>query len=69
VASISPRSCVNLEGFSRRKGQARAFLIQFAETAPSWRVRQRPFRPGRDPGAGAEDAAEVIGQLTRITRG
>jgi len=58
-----------LEGLSRRKGQARAFLIQFAEDACCLEqfgndrfdlaVIQAPTR---------EDAAEVIGQLTRIAR-
>lgn len=59
----------HLEGLSRRKGQARAFLIQFAETACRFEhyaddrfdlaVIQAPAR---------EEAAEVIGHLTRIAR-
>ncbi|MFJ4433706.1 hypothetical protein ACIPZG_22425 [Pseudomonas sp. NPDC089395] len=59
----------HLEGLSRRKGQARAFLIQFAETACHLEqfgndrfdlaVIQAPV---------AQDAAQVIGHLTRIAR-
>ncbi|MBC3420120.1 MULTISPECIES: hypothetical protein [unclassified Pseudomonas] len=59
----------NLDGFSRRKGQARAFLIQFAEAACNLAhyandrfdlaVIQAPI---------GEDAGEIIGQLTRIAR-
>lgn len=59
----------NLDGLSRRKGQARAFLLQFAETCDGFAqfgndrfdlaVIQAPL---------AADAAEVIGQLTRIAR-
>jgi len=59
----------HLEGLSRRKGQARAFLIQFAETS----CRLEQFGNDRfdlaviqAPAPG--DAAEVIGHLTRIAR-
>jgi len=59
----------HLEGLSRRKGQARAFLIQFAETT----CRLEQFGNDRfdlaviqAPAPG--DAAEVIGHLTRIAR-
>ncbi|MFJ4054242.1 hypothetical protein ACIPZC_12410 [Pseudomonas sp. NPDC089743] len=59
----------HLEGLSRRKGQARAFLIQFAETA----CRLEQFGNDRFDLAviqapAAQHAAEVIGHLTRIAR-
>ncbi|MFJ4155670.1 hypothetical protein ACIPZF_12885 [Pseudomonas sp. NPDC089752] len=59
----------HLEGLSRRKGQARAFLIQFAETT----CRLEQFSNDRFDLAviqapALHDAAEVIGHLTRIAR-
>ncbi|WP_085674662.1 MULTISPECIES: hypothetical protein [unclassified Pseudomonas] len=59
----------HLEGLSRRKGQARAFLIQFAEDA----CRLEQFGSDRFDLAviqapAREDAAQVIGELTRIAR-
>lgn len=59
----------HLEGWSRRKGQARAFLIQFAETT----CRLEQFGNDRFDLAviqapEPDDAAEVIGHLTRIAR-
>lgn len=59
----------HLEGLSRRKGQARAFLIQFIDGVGQLEqygndrfdlaVIQSPL---------ASEAAEVIGQLTRVAR-
>ncbi|NIE77820.1 hypothetical protein F3J44_09845 [Pantoea sp. Tr-811] len=59
----------HLEGLSRRKGQARAFLIQFAEAG----CHLEPYANDRFDLAviqapAREDAARVIGQLTRIAR-
>jgi len=59
----------HLEGLSRRKGQARAFLIQFAETT----CRLEQFGNDRFDLAviqapAPDDAVEVIGHLTRIAR-
>ena len=59
----------HLDGLSRRKGQARAFLIQFVESSGDLgsygndrfdlAVIQAPV---------GDDAARVIGHLTRIAR-
>ncbi|MFK3772676.1 hypothetical protein KSS93_12390 [Pseudomonas xanthosomatis] len=59
----------NLDGFSRRKGQARAFLIQFFEScAQLGQYGNDRFDLAVIQAPAAEDAAEVIGQLTRIAR-
>ncbi|MFI7857684.1 MULTISPECIES: hypothetical protein [Pseudomonas] len=59
----------HLEGLSRRKGQARAFLIQFTDDA----CRLEQFGSDRFDLAviqapAREEAAYIIGQLTRIAR-
>jgi len=59
----------HLEGLSRRKGQARAFLIQFAHSP--WRLEQ--FASDRFDLAviqapAREEAAHIIAHLTRIAR-
>ncbi|MFJ3073484.1 MULTISPECIES: hypothetical protein [Pseudomonas] len=59
----------HLEGLSRRKGQARAFLIQFAETACHLeQFGNDRFDLAVIQAPTAQDAAEVIGHLTRIAR-
>ncbi|MCV9919916.1 hypothetical protein OIU19_14065 [Pseudomonas sp. BT-42-2] len=59
----------HLDGFSRRKGQARAFLIQFAETCGLLeQYGSDRFDLAVIQSPAAEDAAEVIGHLTRIAR-
>ncbi|GLR37820.1 hypothetical protein GCM10011247_32180 [Pseudomonas plecoglossicida] len=59
----------HLEGLSRRKGQARAFLIQFAETACHLgQFGNDRFDLAVIQAPAAQDAAEVIGHLTRIAR-
>ncbi|MFK8330770.1 hypothetical protein M2D63_012230 [Pseudomonas sp. BJa5] len=58
-----------LDGWPRRKGRATAFLIQFAATGDS--LGQYPsdrFDLAVIQSPGAEDAAEVIGHLTRVAR-
>ena len=59
----------HLEGLSRRKGQARAFLIQFADAGC------RLAQYGNDrfdlaviQAPAQDEAADVIGHLTRIAR-
>ncbi|MFG0409570.1 hypothetical protein [Pseudomonas sp. NY5710] len=59
----------HLEGLSRRKGQARAFLIQFADdTCNLAQYGQDRFDLAVIQSPGPQDAAEVIGHLTRIAR-
>ncbi|MFT0519429.1 hypothetical protein [Pseudomonas faucium] len=59
----------HLEGLSRRRGQARAFLIQFAETACHLeQFGNDRFDLAVIQAPTAQDAAEVIGHLTRIAR-
>ncbi|WP_449433935.1 hypothetical protein [Pseudomonas putida] len=59
----------HLEGLSRRKGQARAFLIQFAETCGHLGgYADDRFELAVIQAPEAQDAAEVIGHLTRIAR-
>ncbi|CAM4068781.1 hypothetical protein CCOS865_01931 [Pseudomonas reidholzensis] len=59
----------HLDGFSRRKGQARAFLIQFAETfALLDQYAADRFDLAVIQAPAADQAAEVIGHLTRIAR-
>jgi hypothetical protein len=59
----------HLEGLSRRKGQARAFLIQFAETACHLeQFGNDRFDLAVIQAPAAQDAAQVIGHLTRIAR-
>ncbi|WP_434771170.1 hypothetical protein [Pseudomonas entomophila] len=59
----------HLDGLSRRKGQARAFLIQFAEVGQDLSEHaddQFDLAVVQAPVGGG--AAEVIGHLTRIAR-
>ncbi|AXO87876.1 hypothetical protein ACE1YR_15285 [Pseudomonas sp. K1(2024)] len=59
----------NLDGFSRRKGQARAFLIQFAENACDLaRYASDRFDLAVIQAPTGEHAGEIIGHLTRIAR-
>lgn len=59
----------NLDGFSRRKGQARAFLIQFVEAACDLaQYGSDRFDLAVIPAPSAEQADDVIAQLTRIAR-
>ena len=59
----------HLDGLSRRKGQARAFLIQFSETCASLaHYGSDRFDLAVIQSPEAENAAEVIGHLTRIAR-
>ncbi|WDY59681.1 hypothetical protein [Pseudomonas sp. PSKL.D1] len=59
----------HLEGLSRRKGQARAFLIQFAETACGLeQYGNDRFDLAVIQAPAAHEAAQVIGHLTRIAR-
>lgn len=59
----------HLEGLSRRKGQARAFLIQFADSG--YHLAQYGndrFDLAVIQAPAPNEAAEVIGHLTRIAR-
>ncbi|HDS1737240.1 MULTISPECIES: hypothetical protein [Pseudomonas] len=59
----------HLDGLSRRKGQARAFLIQFADSCgllDQYATDRFDLAVIQAPAAG--EAAEVIGHLTRIAR-
>ena len=59
----------HLEGLSRRKGQARAFLIQFADSCcylAQYGTDRFDLAVIQAPAL--EEAAEVIGHLTRIAR-
>lgn len=59
----------HLDGLSRRKGQARAFLIQFAETCCDLeQYGNDRFDLAVIQAPAAQDAGEVIGHLTRIAR-
>ncbi|MDF0730982.1 hypothetical protein P0Y43_09625 [Pseudomonas entomophila] len=59
----------NLDGFSRRKGQARAFLIQFAEAACNLaQYGNDRFDLAVIQAPSAEQAVDVIAHLTRIAR-
>ncbi|BCJ07902.1 MULTISPECIES: hypothetical protein [Pseudomonas] len=59
----------NLDGFSRRKGQACAFLIQFSDSCEQLdQYGNDRFDLAVIQAPAAEEAAEVIGQLTRIAR-
>jgi len=59
----------HLDGWSRRKGQARAFLIQFVDPAASLgQYASDRFDLAVVQSPGAAEAAEVIGQLTRVAR-
>lgn len=59
----------NLDGFSRRKGQACAFLIQFSDSCEQLdQYGNDRFDLAVIQAPEAEVAAEVIGQLTRIAR-
>ncbi|MEN5033964.1 hypothetical protein [Pseudomonas sp. TWI929] len=59
----------HLEGLSRRKGQARAFLIQFADTGGHLeQYGNDRFDLAVIQAPAPEEAAEVIGHLTRIAR-
>ncbi|MFB4393520.1 MULTISPECIES: hypothetical protein [unclassified Pseudomonas] len=59
----------NLDGLSRRKGQARAFLIQFAETPCNLaQYGSDRFDLAVIQAPSADEAGEVIAQLTRIAR-
>jgi hypothetical protein len=59
----------HLEGLSRRKGQARAFLIQFTETCCHLaQYGNDRFDLAVIQSPASAEAAEVIGHLTRIAR-
>ncbi|AGZ34457.1 hypothetical protein C4Q28_18390 [Pseudomonas sp. SWI6] len=59
----------HLEGLSRRKGQARAFLIQFAESCFDLeQYGNDRFDLAVIQAPTAQDAGQVIGHLTRIAR-
>ncbi|WP_028694407.1 hypothetical protein [Pseudomonas cremoricolorata] len=59
----------HLEGLSRRKGHARAFLIQFADRDSDLaRYASDRFDLAVIQSPAAEVAGEVIAQLTRIAR-
>ncbi|MBJ9977298.1 hypothetical protein IAE35_19130 [Pseudomonas sp. S75] len=59
----------NLDGFSRRRGQARAFLIQFAESACNLaHYGTDRFDLAVIQAPSGEQAAETISHLTRIAR-
>ncbi|GHS80097.1 hypothetical protein PPUJ20066_24320 [Pseudomonas putida] len=59
----------HLEGLSRRKGQARAFLIQFTETCCHLaQYGNDRFDLAVIQAPASAEAAEVIGHLTRIAR-
>jgi len=59
----------HLEGLSRRKGQARAFLIQFTETCCHLaQYGNDRFDLAVVQAPASAEAAEVIGHLTRIAR-
>jgi hypothetical protein len=59
----------HLEGLSRRKGQARAFLIQFSDTGCHLvQYGNDRFDLAVIQSPAADEAAEVIGHLTRIAR-
>lgn len=59
----------HLEGLSRRKGQARAFLIQFAAAHTDLaRYGDDRFDLAVIQAPDAEHASEVIAHLTRIAR-
>ncbi|MBK5006244.1 hypothetical protein [Pseudomonas sp. S32] len=59
----------HLEGLSRRRGQARAFLIQFAETGHHLaQYANDRFDLAVIQAPAPEDAAEIIGNLVRIAR-
>ncbi|PSS59081.1 hypothetical protein [Pseudomonas sp. BBP2017] len=58
-----------LDGWPRRKGSATAFLIQFADTRASLdQFANDRFDLAVIQSPCAEDAAEVIGHLTRVAR-
>lgn len=58
-----------LDGWPRRKGRATAFLIQFADHSLSLsHFANDRFDLAVVQAPSAEDAAEVIGHLTRIAR-
>ncbi|MFK3909137.1 hypothetical protein ACI2KD_13865 [Pseudomonas monteilii] len=59
----------HLDGLSRRKGQARAFLIQFAEAGQDLSIHaDDQFDLAVVQAPVGSEAAEVIGHLTRIAR-
>ncbi len=59
----------HLEGLSRRKGQARAFLIQFADTCCHLaQYGNDRFDLAVIQAPALDEAAEVIGHLIRIAR-
>ncbi|MBK4988032.1 hypothetical protein [Pseudomonas sp. S36] len=59
----------HLEGLSRRRGQARAFLIQFAETGQHLaQYANDRFDLAVIQAPAPEDAADIIGNLVRIAR-
>jgi hypothetical protein len=59
----------HLEGLSRRKGQARAFLIQFADSdCHLAQYGNDRFDLAVIQAPAPDEAAEVIGHLTRIAR-
>lgn len=59
----------HLDGWSRRKGQARAFLIQFTSSAESFgHYANDRFDLAVIQSPAAADAAAVIGHLTRVAR-
>ncbi|KTS99622.1 hypothetical protein [Pseudomonas parafulva] len=59
----------HLEGLSRRRGQARAFLIQFAETGEHFaQYANDRFDLAVIQAPAPEASAEVIGHLVRIAR-
>jgi hypothetical protein len=58
-----------LDGWPRRKGRATAFLIQFADTCASLgQFANDRFDLAVIQSPSAEDAAEVLGHLTRVAR-
>ncbi|MHC6224962.1 hypothetical protein ACYU03_09385 [Pseudomonas sp. X10] len=59
----------HLDGWQRRKGQARAFLVQFIENSASLgQYANDRFDLAVIQSPSVQDAAEVIGQLTRVAR-
>ncbi|CAG8868816.1 hypothetical protein PS627_03199 [Pseudomonas fluorescens] len=59
----------HLDGWSRRKGQARAFLIQFTDSAAGLgQYANDRFDLAVIQSPAAAEAASVIGQLTRVAR-
>jgi len=59
----------HLDGLSRRKGQARAFLVQFVEaTASLARYRDDHFDLAVIQSPSRDAAAETIGELIRVAR-